>query len=205
MFDILALISIICIIPMLQKLVAIFPSLMACLLRWKENINLQTSMKSRTGRDMLTAAMFIPFCLCVCRFRAYCPDFMQDMSESVRLWMTIGIFATYITLRISCRVIFRLHSTSSVTFKHATESVRTYFIILTLLLLATAGLLSLFDVTPSHIRTAMFWISGAMYLVFLLRKTQIFLSSCNLFVSFLYLCALEILPTGVLIASAVIF
>jgi hypothetical protein len=76
---------------------------------------------------------------------------------------------------------------------------------MTLLLIATGGVLSLVDVEISHIRTAMFWISGSIYTVFILRKTQIFLSSGSIFASFLYLCALEILPTGVLIASAVIF
>ena len=204
-FDTLALTSLIVIIGLLRRLVNVFPSLMACLIRWKENVNLHLSLRMRTDRDVLCWAFFVPFCLVVFRYRAYCPGFMNGMSESSRLWTTIGVVIGYALLRIACRLAFRLRTTSNSTYKPATDSVRTYFIILTLVLIATAGVLSFFDVPPTHIRTAMFWISGALYTLFIVRKTQIFLSSCNLFVSFLYLCALEILPTGVLIASAVIF
>ena len=205
LFDILALISLLTILLLIRRIVNIFPSLMACMIRWKENVNLQVSMKMRTDRDLLAAALFIPFCLVAFRFRMYRPGILSGLSETAQLWVTIGICCAYVLLRIACRLLFRLHDTPKSTYKTATDSFNTYFIILALLLLATGGVLSFMNVSPLHIRTAMFWISGAIYMVFLLRKTQIFLSSCNLFVSFLYLCALEILPTGVLIASAVIF
>ena len=178
---------------------------MACLIRWKENVNLQTSLKMRTSRDMIAGAMFIPFCLVVFRFRMYCPGFIDGMADGSRLWATIGMIAAYVMLRFACKLTARTRSTTASIYKNATDSARTYFIILTIMLVTTGGILMFFDTQISHIRTAMFWISGAIYALFLLRKTQIFLSSCNIFVSFLYLCALEILPTGVLIASAVIF
>ena len=205
LFDILALVSLLFVIVLLKRLVGIFPSLTSCMARWKENVNLQHSLKTRTDRDLLAASMCIPFVLTAFRFRMYCPDFMLGFGEDARLGLTFGIFAAYIALRAACRYIFRFHKTPTTIFETATESVRTYFIPLTLLMIAIGGILSLTDVPISHIRTAMFWVSGAMYIVFLIRKTQIFHSSCSFFVSFLYLCALEILPTGVLIASAVIF
>ena len=204
-FDILALLSLIAVMALLRQLVNIFPSLMACLIRWKENVNLQTSLKMRTSRDMIAGAMFIPFCLVVFRFRMYCPGFIDGMADGSRLWATIGMIAAYVMLRFACKLTARTRSTTASIYKNATDSARTYFIILTIMLVTTGGILMFFDTPVSHIRTAMFWISGAIYTLFLLRKTQIFLSSCNIFVSFLYLCALEILPTGVLIASAVIF
>ena len=204
-YETLALISLIAVIALLRRLVNIFPSLVACLIRWKENINLQVSLKMRTDRDIFTYVLFIPFCLAIFRFKLYCPGFMSGMGEGTRLWCTIGIAAGYILVRIACRLLFRLHSTPSSTYKTANDSVRTYFVILALTLLTTGGVLSFFNTPLEHIRTAMFWLSGTIYTLFLVRKTQIFLTSCNLFASFLYLCALEILPTGVLIASAVIF
>ena len=205
LFDILVIISVICFIPLAGRLANLFPSLAACLLRWKENINLQASLKMRTDRDILALALFVPFCLCIFRYRVYCPEFMQVLSENTRLWATLGIFSAYVLLRIACRIVFRMHNTSGTVYKQATDSVRTFFIILVILLLIAIGILSFFETPLSHVRTAMFWISGFIYIMFLFRKTQIFLSSCNFFASFLYLCALEILPTGVLIASAVIF
>ena len=205
LFDILALVSLLTIVALIKRMVNIFPSLMACMIRWKENLNLHQSVKMRTDRDMLSFALFIPFCLIADRFSLYSPAFMGEFNSVFRLLATIGAFLAYTGLRIVCRYIFRLHSTSANTYKIANESARTYFITGTLLLVITGGLLSLINAPAECIKNAMFWISGTIYTVFLLRKTQIFNSSCSLFATFLYLCALEFLPTGVLIASAVIF
>ena len=204
-FDILALVSLIAVLALLKRIVSIFPSLMACLVRWKENINLQLSLKTRTDRNLFAIALIIPFCLTAFRFRLYCPDFMDNLKEDTGIGITFGVFAAYIALRAACKYMFRLHKTSSSTYETANDSAWTYFIILSLLLMAAGSILTIAGVPLQHIRTAMFWISGAIYLIFIIRKTQIFLSSCSFLVSFLYLCALEILPTGVLIASAVIF
>lgn len=205
LFDILAIISLLIVVALLKRLINIFPSLMACLFRWKENFNLHQSVKMSTDRNMLSFALVIPFCLTADRFALYQPEFMSGFNSVFRLLATIGIFLAYIGLRIACRYTFRLHSTSANTYKVANESARTYFVTGTLLLIATGGLLSVMNIPVTGIRNAMFWISGTIYMVFLLRKTQIFNSSCSLFTTFLYLCALEFLPTGVLIASAVIF
>ena len=204
-FDALALVSLLIVITMLRRLVGIFPSIMACLIRWKENLSLQHSLKTRTDRDLFAAAMLIPFVLTAYRFRMYCPDFMHGVTEEARLGITFAVFAAYLALRVACKYVFRLHKTPNSTYESATDSVKTYFVILTILMMLTGGISSLTDSPITHIRTAMFWISGVMYIVYLVRKSQIFHSSCSLFVTFLYLCALEILPTGVFIASAVIF
>ena len=70
--------------------------------------------------------------------------------------------------------------------------------------MAIGGIMSFIDVDNSIIKDAMIWVSGAIYLLFLIRRTQIFASSYNFFTVFLYLCALEIIPTGVLVTSAMI-
>lgn len=204
-FDALALISLLAVITMIRRLVGIFPSIMSCLVRWKENISLQHSLRTRTDRDIFATAMLVPFVLTAYRFRMYCPEFMQGINEDARLGLTFAVFAAYIALRVACKYTFRMHKTPNSTYETATDSVKTYFVIMTILMMVAGCISSVTDAPLAHIRTAMFWISGAMYLVFLVRKSQIFHSSCSLFVTFLYLCALEILPTGVLIASAVIF
>ena len=205
LFDILALISLLIVITLLKRLVNIFPSLMACMIRLKENFNIQLSLKTRTDRDLISAAMYIPFCLLVYRFRLYSPSFMDGFTDNGRLGLTIGIISTYMLLRIACRYIFRMHSTSETTYKSASDSARTYFAVLTILLLAIGSIFTFAGVHTNTTKTAMIWISGGIYTLFIIRKTQIFHSSCSFFTSFLYLCALEILPTGVLITSAVIF
>ena len=205
LFNILALISLLFVIAILKRFASILPLAAACMFRWKENVNIDTSLRLRTERDLTAAALLIPFCLLSARLRLYSPDFMAGMSDNAILGITAGVFVCYILMRSAMIAAVRPRKMASGIYHAATSTEHTFFILLTCVLLTTGGVLSLFDVSPEALRHAMFWISGAIYLVFLLRKLQIFASCCNLFVSFLYLCALEILPTGVLIASAVIF
>ena len=205
LYNTLALLSLIVIILLLRSLVNMFPSLIACLLRWKESINLQMSVKLGRERDTLALAMVIPFCLTAYRFELYRPAFFNSISENAKIWIILGAFAAFVIIRKSCSALLRPKRIPVMTYKSAIASERTFFIILTLVLLAIGGCLSLFDVSTTAIRDTMFWVSGTIYVLFLLRKLQIFNSSCSIFLSFLYLCALEILPIGVLVTSTVIF
>ena len=72
-----------------------------------------------------------------------------------------------------------------------------------LAILLTGMLLSMFGMDAVIIRR-LYWVELAFfYGVFLIRKCQILSTFCNPFTTFLYLCALELLPTGLLAASAV--
>ena len=205
LFDILALISLLIVIMLLRRLVNIYPSLMACLIRWKESINLEASVKLSRDRDMLAVAMIIPFCLSITRFGVYSPGFIENLNENARLGAIIGIFTAYILLRMATSYVFRPHKMNSKIYSTAEKAANTFFIVLSLLLLTAGGVLSFVETDTEVIKTAMIWISALTYALFLLRKTQIFSSSCNFFSAFLYLCALEIIPTGILVVPAVIF
>jgi len=205
LFNILALTSLLVIIMLLRRLVNIYPSLLACMIRWKENVNLQMSVKLSRDRDILAISMVIPFCLTVYRFGLYRPEFMSGMNENAGLGVTVGIFIAYTLLRRLIYLMARPRKAASSTYRTSASASYTFFIILTLLLMAIGGILSFFDVNPDAIRTAMIWVSACIYMIFVLRCTQIFVSSYNFFIVFLYLCALEIIPIGILVISAIIF
>ena len=205
LFNILALISFFIILLLLNTLVGVFPSLMACLVRWKESVNLDASVQLDRDRDFMALTMILPFCLTAFRFGLYLPDWMKDIGDNSRLGLTIGIFIAFILIRKYMEYIFRPKKMNSKTYRTACKSSHTFFSILTLILLITGGIMSFFDFTPEVIKNAMLWISATIYLLFLVRKFQIFISSCSFFTGFLYLCALEIIPTGALVASAIIF
>ena len=205
LFDILALISTLTSILLLRRMVNIFPSLMGCTIRWKESVNLEASVKHSLDRDMLAIAMILPFCLVADRFRLYAPDFMSCLAPSIRLALTIGIFTGYILIRTLISKMVRPHKMQPKTYRTAERAAFTFFIILTIILLAMGGVMSFIKMNESVIRTAMLCVSALIYVLFMLRKLQIFASGCSFFAAFLYLCALEIVPTGVLVASAIIF
>ena len=85
LFNILASISLIIVIILLRRLVNIFPSLLACTIRWKENVNLDASLKLRIDRNKLAVAMIVPFCLLVYRSGIYRPGFLGIFNESAQI------------------------------------------------------------------------------------------------------------------------
>ena len=205
LFNILALISFFICLLLLRTFVEVFPSLMACLVRWKESVNLDASVMLSRDRDIMAIAMIMPFCLTAARFSLYTPSWTGQFGADGRLGITIGIVTAYILLRKGLEHVFRSKKMNPKTYRTACKSSHTFFIILTLVAMAMGGTLSFLKVDPMGIRNAMLWVSAITYALFLLRKTQIFISSCSFFSVFLYLCALEILPTGALVASALIF
>ena len=205
LFKTLALISLLIALLLLKTMVGVFPSLIACLTRWKESVNLDASVQLSRNRDITALALVIPFCLTVTRFRLYDPHFMVGLNDNGRLAVTIGILIGWMLLRPFLEHLLRPRKGNPKAYGTARKAAYTYLCILTLLLMLTGGIMAFVDAAPETIKTAMLWISATIYAVLLLRKTQILISSYSFFASFLYLCALEIIPTGALVASAIIF
>ena len=205
LFDILALISLLFIIIIMRRIADFLPTVIKCMLWWKENVNIDVSLKTRRDRNLVATSLALPFCLLAVRFRLYYPDFMNGMQEATATGITIAVFICYMLIREGIAAGLRPRRITSNIWHAATTSEYTFFIPLVLILLVVGGVMSLVQASPSSIKVAMFCISGTIYLTSIVRKMQILGSNCNLFSAFLYLCALEILPTGVLIASAVIF
>lgn len=205
LFKTLALISLLIALLLLKTMVGVFPSLVACLTRWKESVNLDASVQLSRNRDITALALVIPFCLTVTRFRLYDPHFMVGLNDNGRLAVTIGILIGWMLLRTFLEHLLRPRKGNPKAYGTARKAAYTYLCILTLLLMLTGGIMAFVDAAPETIKTAMLWISATIYAVLLLRKTQILISSYSFFASFLYLCALEIIPTGALVASAIIF
>lgn len=204
LFNILALSSLLIVLLMLRRLVGVFPSLMACLIRAKENINLESSVQLSRDRDILSLTMIIPFCLTVWKYGLYSPSFVSECNDNIQMCIIAGVLLAVIILRKALGWIFHSPKINGKVYSCASKAVRTFFSLLTLVLLACGWIMSSADAPAEAIKSAMLWISAAIYLIFLIRKTQILSSSSSFFVAFLYLCALEIIPTGAIIASAII-
>ena len=205
LFKLLVLFSFLIVLLLLRRLVNILPSLLACLMRGKESLNLEASVKLSRDRDALALAMIIPFCLTAFHYHLYMPGFLEGMTPEAVLGIYFGVFCIYIGLRLMMTWLFRPQKLPKKTYIAADKASHSFFIIYTLLLLAAGATLGILNVPEADVRNVMLWISAAIYTLFLLRKTQIFSTSCSVFAGFLYLCALEMIPTGILVVSAIIF
>ncbi len=204
LFNILALLSTLVVITLLRRLVNLAPSLVACMIRWKESVNLDASVKNAYDRNMIALAMVLPFCLVAEKFRLYSPSFMDGLDENLSLCVILGTFIAYDIIRRLASMMMQNRKNKK-TYDTAQKSSYTFFIILSIVLVTLGGVLSFCHVEAESIRTAMLWVSAFIYTLSLLRKTQIFLSGFSILTSFLYLCALEIIPTGILVISVLIF
>ena len=205
LFKLLVLFSFLTVLLLLRQLVNIFPSLLACLIRGKESLNLEASVKLSRDRDLLALAMIVPFCLTAYRYGLYLPGFFKGFSPDAYLGLCFGVFLVYVLLRAVMTWIFRPKKMPKKTYVAADKASYSFFIIYTLVLLALGGVLGMIDMPDDGVRNAMLWVSASIYALFIIRKTQIFSTSCSIFAAFLYLCALEMIPTGILVVSAIIF
>ena len=205
LFNILTLISFFIILLTLNTLTGVFPSLIACLIRWKESVNLDASVQLSRARDLMAATLIIPFCLVAYKYHLYTPSWIEGMNVNAGLAATIGIFVAFILLRTVLEYWMRPTKMNPKTFRTACKASYTFFSILTLISLSVGSIMTFADANPEVIKNAILCISATIYALHLVRKFQIFISSCSFFTAFLYLCALEIFPTGLLVFSASVF
>ena len=204
MLEAISIISLLLVIAMLRKIVNILPHVFKCALRSKESINLDSDVKSSHDRGITAAVFIVPFCLTISRYDVINLRFAEGMDQYLIFGVTLALFAAYLLFRIFVSKLFhpRRHRLSP---RVKDRSERTFFIMLSISILTCSWIMSIMSVEPEIIRSTIIWISAAIYLLYLVRKFQIFTSYCSIFTSFLYLCALEIIPTGTLVVTVVIF
>lgn len=203
--DILATVCILAIVFQLRVIAGLLPSLLKCLIRWKENNDIEYGVLLSRDRNILAGTLVLPLILIVYQFNLYDPDFILKLEEGARLATICGVILGYIMLRVLLEKSCRMKRTDKKVYRNANNSMMNYFIILTFALLVTGLPMSFLKIDPSIIKNTMLWISALIYFVAIIRKSQIFISSCSIFTSFCYLCALEFFPTGILVVSVIIF
>ena len=204
-FKITLAIGLIFFLLIIRTFVGLVPSLMATVIRWKESLNLEASVKLSRDRNTVAACAAIFFCLTMVTYDIYDLKCLQTLGANSHFWVLIGIFCLFVAIRTFIEHTIRPRRIQTKSYMAVVRVSYSFFIVLTMLLLLMSGIATVSNMNPEHAKNAILWISALTYLLHLIRKLQILSSSCSIFAGFLYLCALEILPTGVLIASAVIF
>lgn len=204
MLETISLISVILIIAMLRRIVGILPGVYACILRSAACIKIDSIVKTSRDRDLTAAVLILPLLMAVQKYNLLPYRFLGNLGPEAGFAVIVAIFAGFLAFRFCASVLFipaRIQKKSRV----PDNSDRTFFIILSTLTLSLSWIMGLFNIEFSAIRLTIIWISAAIYMLYLTRKFQIFQSSHSIFAAFLYLCALEIVPAGILVVSVIIF
>jgi hypothetical protein len=201
--SILVAVFVLLMIVLLPTFLQLLPFIADSLLRARGSAALENSVRVSRDRNTVALVMMLPAFLLAFRYRLYDPSFISAHTGDTRLWLIGACLTGYLLLRLFIYLLLKPRRRYE-NYQVAHHASFTFFILMVLLLLLTAGILSLFKIQDSAMRVVLYAETAFVYLVFLLRRTQILSSSCNHFRTFLYLCALELIPSAALIVSAVL-
>lgn len=190
-------------IALARKIINIFPSVVGCFIRGKECFNLEDSVKLQRDRNAVAIFCTPVVAFIVMIYRLWSPRFSVGLSFTQLFFVSLGVIIVYIGIRELLCTILRPSRSSRGEFSVARGEFYTFLILATLLSCISCLILSVLKVQPELCRYILYGEFGLVFLVHFLRKAQILGSMMPYFRSFLYLCALEILPTAALIAPAI--
>ena len=188
----------------LKDIIKLLPSILACLDRARANASLEHSLSLARTRNLIALEMILPFCLIADRFSLYEPSFSRIIPDEAGIAVTAGAFIAYLLLRKMLFLLFRplkMSSEAAGTVHHTSYN---YFIAMTVLMMLTTGILTAFHCPDNVARAILLCLTAASFLFSLVRTGQILAYSYGTLSTFLYLCALELMPAGALVASAIV-
>ena len=201
--DALVVLSVVLAMALLKRFLQLLPYLADSFLRMRGSAVLESSVRVSQDRDLVAMALVVPAIVVTYHYNLYNPRFLQGLDPTLRLCAVAAALVAYGFLRWLIYVWVRPGNHLDI-FRQAHKGVRTYFIFFMLLVLTSLGVLALAGVESAIIRYVIYAQAALVFLLTLQRCAQLLSLSCNRLRTFLYLCALEILPAALLVVSAVV-
>ena len=187
----------------LRDLLRLLPELLYCFSRPRASVSLEYNTSVVRMRNTAALISILPFCLLADRFGLFRPELWSAVPEEWSAPATVGVFLAYLLLRTVCSALIRPPRLSGTAADAVRRSPWNYFILLTLLMLLTVGLLYIFRPSDTVVRITLDAETALFFLLSLLRSGQILASGFSGLTTILYLCGLELLPAAALAACAV--
>ena len=161
---------------------------------------MQNNLQMVRARNLCLAALYLPLCLVLGYYRIFDLDLFDAVPDELRILPQIGLFTFYFLLRTLMYALFQPRRDSREGYRLARGLARNAFLPMTAAALTAAGLLSLFRPDAALARQVILGAILLIYIIYLFRLYQILRTSYSRFSTFLYLCGLEFLPTGLTVA-----
>ena len=196
-FAILMLIS-------MKTLISLFPLLLDSASRWKGCITIDSSIRLKSDRNILGLIWLLPVVLVADRYSLFTAGILEKVNPQWHVFATAGVIAAWFLLRFLGYSLCSFRVKKPEAFRTAHKCLFNYVILLAAVLSLVTGIISITGLSDQCGRAVVLYCCIAFYLLALLRKAQILRTFCSQFRTFLYLCALEIIPTGALIAGNIL-
>ena len=201
---ILMVVSAVLAILVLKDYIRLMPTLLACLTRVNPNISLEHNYHTAGERNTCAWVLLVPFVLLIDRFHLYNPSFMDRLPFGMSIPVILAAIAAFNILHflfLPLRPV-KLHGDIS---KAAHMCIYTCFIPAVSAMLLTLGAMLVFNCSESAIRHVLLLELAVFYLLSTVMTGRILARQCSVLPTFLYLCALEIIPAVLIVASCLIF
>ena len=198
-------ISVLALLPVLTQFVNLFPRLCDSLVRTSVCVRIEDSRRVQRSRDLVFLLGFPAVITLVWQNCLYSPQWLTGLQAPLRLTAVAGVTAGYALMRCGIAHAMPMNKFSPKIREAAVGCPKNFWITLLPLLLLCGLACELCDIPQNACKIITFCLSGALYLLFLIRRFQIFAMESNYLTAILYLCALEILPTAILMTSALVF
>lgn len=186
----------------LSDYLRLLPQLLSCLSRFRANISLQHSVSQARTRNVVAGASVLPLCLLADRFGLFTPGFVTGAPAGWRIPVLIGTVFAFLLLRWIPTLIVRPRRMGLEESRAAFYAFYNYMILAVSSMVLSFILLSIFNVPDSVVRVVFLVEIALVYFIDIVRTAQIFGAKCTIISTFLYLCALEFLPAGILIFTS---
>ncbi len=192
-------------LPVLPQFVNLFPKLWSGLFRTATFIRIEDSKKVQRGRDLVFWLSLPALVTLVWKSGLYSPSWTAGLDAPLNLAAVAGVIAGYGLLRAGLSHLLPFRRFSSKVREAAVGCPKNFWLLLVSVLFLSAVTMGFCKLPENTSRIITLCLTGALYLLFLIRRFQIFAHDSNYLTAILYLCALEILPTALLVTSAVVF
>lgn len=190
----------------LKNVIRLMPLLLQCLTRKNACFTMEHSVQNSSDRNFIAFVLLLPFCLIADRFDFYRPVFLSEVPHGWMALVLLGTALLYVLLRfLMASLVRKPYHINFDNWRAVRRTYLTYFIHTVFIVSATIGVMNIFGASADTVRRTAYWEMGVVYMLSFLRCAQILRENCSGMGTFLYLCALELIPTAALIVPAVYF
>ncbi|MBR3388346.1 MAG: DUF4271 domain-containing protein [Bacteroidales bacterium] len=201
--SLLVAVSVLLFLLALRSFLNILPYLADNILRARGSAALENSVRVSRDRNLVAAVFLIPAILLIYRYRLVDAALLDTLSPDYRLLAIAGLFIGYLLIRFLLYRWLRPRRRYD-DYQRAYRTGYTFFIMLMMLALVSVAVCYVLHLPDSTVKTVLLVETGVLFLLYLLRRGQILSLSCKPLTTFLYLCALELLPAAMLVVPAAI-
>lgn len=198
------LVSVALLLINLRSYLRLLPVLTACLFRVNPNISLEHNFHTAADRNNAAWTMLIPFAILMDRFSLYRPSFLEGIPPEWSLASTLIPLAAFILARyifFPLRPVQLNGDNSRAAHLHLFSN----FSVLVPTLLLSLGIMMVLQAQEPAIKTVLLAETGLFYFFSILMTGRILARQCSALPTFLYLCALEIIPAALIVVPGLIF